>query len=53
MNSGGNGIEKARTAGKYRGRAVDLERYNAINRLLASGSSWNVVEKTINAAAVR
>jgi hypothetical protein len=26
---------------------VDLERYNAINRLLASGSSWNVVQKTI------
>jgi DNA invertase Pin-like site-specific DNA recombinase len=41
------GIEKARTAGKYRGRMVDLERYNAINRLLASGSSWNVVQKTI------
>ena len=41
------GIEIARTAGKYRGRMVDLERYNAINRLLASGSSWNVVQKTI------
>ncbi|MDD5461637.1 MAG: hypothetical protein PHG00_08395 [Methylococcales bacterium] len=26
---------------------VDLKRYNAINRLLASGSSWNVVQKTI------
>jgi len=50
MNSAGNGkqgIEKARSAGKYRGRMVDLERYNAINRLLASGSSWNVVQKTI------
>ena len=41
------GIEKARIAGKYRGRMVDLERYHAINRLLASGSSWNVVQKTI------
>lgn len=41
------GIEKARSAGKYRGRMVDLERYNAINRLLASGSSWIVVQKTI------
>ena len=41
------GIEKARTAGKYRGRIVDLERYNAINRLLESGSSWNLVQKTI------
>ena len=41
------GIEKAQTAGKYRGRKIDQERYNAINRLLASGNSWNVVQKTI------
>lgn len=41
------GIEKARIAGKYRGRMVDLERYNTINRLMASGSSWNDVQKTI------
>jgi hypothetical protein len=41
------GIEKAQAAGKYRGRKIDHERYNAINRLLASGSSWNVVQKTI------
>jgi len=41
------GIEKAQAAGKYRGRKIDQERYSAINRLLASGSSWNVVQKTI------
>ena len=41
------GIEKAQAAGKYRGRKIDQERYHAINRLLASGNSWNVVQKTI------
>ena len=41
------GIVKAQAAGKYRGRKIDHERYNAINRLLASGSSWNIVQRTI------
>jgi DNA invertase Pin-like site-specific DNA recombinase len=41
------GIAKARAAGKYRGRQVDQSRYGAINRLLASGSSWTVVQRTI------
>lgn len=41
------GIDKAKAAGKYRGRKVDQMRYDAINRLLASGSSWNVVQKTV------
>lgn len=41
------GITKARAAGKYRGRKIDVERYNAINRLLASGSSWSVVQRTV------
>lgn len=41
------GIEKAQAAGKYRGRKVDQERYSAINRLLASGNSWSVVQNTI------
>ena len=41
------GIAKARTAGKYRGRKIDQERYNTINRLLASGSSWSVVQRTV------
>lgn len=42
------GIAKAKTEGKYRGRKVNQERYEAINRLLASGNSWNVVQKTLN-----
>ena len=41
------GIAKAKSAGKYRGRKIDQERYNAINRLLASGSSWSVVQRTV------
>lgn len=41
------GIAKAKTAGKYRGRQVDKTRYDAINRLLASGSSWSVVQRTV------
>ena len=41
------GIEKAKAAGKYKGRQVDQARYAAINRLLASGSSWSVVQKTV------
>jgi DNA invertase Pin-like site-specific DNA recombinase len=41
------GIEKAQAAGKYRGRKIDRERYHAINRLLASGNSWNIVQRTL------
>nr|WP_084010161.1 recombinase family protein [Pandoraea oxalativorans] len=41
------GIAKAKLAGKYLGRQVDYTRYGAINRLLASGSSWSVVQRTI------
>nr|WP_206668185.1 recombinase family protein [Pseudomonas caspiana] len=41
------GIAKARANGKYRGRQVDQNRYGAINRLLASGSSWSQVQRTI------
>ncbi|MBO9757964.1 recombinase family protein, partial [Xanthomonas phaseoli] len=41
------GIAKAKVAGKYRGRQIDRARYGAINRLLASGSSWSVVQKTV------
>jgi len=43
------GIEKAKVAGKYRGRQVDQTRYGAVNRLLASGSSWSEVQRTIGA----
>ncbi|UNW12855.1 recombinase family protein [Xanthomonas phaseoli pv. phaseoli] len=45
------GIAKAKVAGKYRGRQIDRARYGAINRLLASGSSWSVVQKRWDAAA--
>ncbi len=41
------GIAKARIAGKYRGRKIDQERYDTINRLLASGSSWSIVQRTV------
>lgn len=41
------GIAKAKAAGKYRGRKIDKNRYDAINRLLASGSSWSVVQRTV------
>ena len=41
------GIAKAKLEGKYGGRQIDEERYAAINRLLASGSSWSVVQRTI------
>lgn len=41
------GILKARAEGKYRGRRVDTARYDAINRLLASNSSWSEVERII------
>lgn len=42
------GIAKAKVAGKYRGRQVDQARYDAINRLLASGSSWTMVQRTVS-----
>jgi len=41
------GIIKAKAAGKYRGRQINKVRYDAINRLLLSGSSWSQVPKTI------
>lgn len=41
------GIAKAKSAGKYQGRQIDLGRYDAIRRLLASGNSWSVVQRTV------
>lgn len=41
------GIAKARVEGKFRGRRVDVARYEAINRLLASNSSWSEVERIV------
>ncbi len=40
------GIEKARAAGKYRGRSINQHRHDTINRLIASGSSWGCVALT-------
>ncbi|STK82960.1 resolvase domain-containing protein [Escherichia coli] len=49
MNNDGNarkqGIEKARKDGKYKGRKPNQARYDAINRLIESGSSWSQVQK--------
>lgn len=41
------GIEKARKEGKYRGRQINQVRYDAINKLLSSGSSWSQVQKIL------
>lgn len=41
------GIQKAKTAGKYHGRKINQARYDAINRLLSSGNSWSIVQKTL------
>lgn len=37
------GIEKAKTAGLYRGRQADTDRHERIRELLASGLSWSKV----------
>ncbi|MCV5919216.1 resolvase, partial [Escherichia coli] len=34
------GIAREKREGKYKGRQVNQSRYDAINRLIASGSSW-------------
>lgn len=39
------GINKAQKEGKYKGRQVNQARYDAINRLLDSGSSWSQFRK--------
>ncbi|HHY1028415.1 TPA: recombinase family protein, partial [Escherichia coli] len=39
------GISKAKKEGRYKGRQANKERYDAINRLLDSGSSWSQVQK--------
>ncbi|WCE16374.1 recombinase family protein [Enterobacter ludwigii] len=38
------GISKAQKDGKYKGRRANQSRYDAINRLLESGSSWSQVQ---------
>lgn len=37
------GIEKAKTAGKYRGRPENISRNRAIENMLRSGHSWNSI----------
>lgn len=44
------GIEKAKTAGLYKGRQVDAERHATIGQLLDSGLSWSKVCKTTGAS---
>ncbi|HBW0966173.1 TPA: recombinase family protein [Klebsiella pneumoniae] len=39
------GISKAKREGKYKGRQANQARYDAINRLLDSGSSWSQVQE--------
>lgn len=41
------GIARARSEGKYKGRKVNQSRHDAINRLLDSGSSWTQVQKVL------
>jgi DNA invertase Pin-like site-specific DNA recombinase len=41
------GIATAKAAGKYQGRKADHTRYDAINRMLASGNSWATVQQTL------
>lgn len=41
------GIATAKAAGKYQGRKADQTRYDAINRMLASGNSWATVQCTL------
>lgn len=43
----GQGIAKAKAAGKYRGSQINKDRYDAINKMLASGISWTGVQRTI------
>lgn len=41
------GIARAKREGKYTGRKVNQSRYDAITRLIASGSSWSQVQKVL------
>jgi DNA invertase Pin-like site-specific DNA recombinase len=41
------GIAKAKAAGKYTGRKINQERYDAINRLVASGTSWSAIQRIV------
>lgn len=41
------GIARAKREGKYKGRQVNQSRYDAINRLIESGSSWSQVQRVL------
>lgn len=41
------GIDRAKREGKYKGRKVNQSRYDAINKLIASGSSWSQVQNIL------
>ncbi|EKN3891428.1 TPA: recombinase family protein [Yersinia enterocolitica] len=41
------GITRAKSEGKFKGRQPNQARYDAINKLLASGSSWSQVQKVL------
>lgn len=41
------GIDRAKREGKYKGRKVNQSRYDAINKLLSSGSSWSQVQNIL------
>ena len=42
------GIEKAKTAGKYRGRPVDSELHGRISKLLRSGMSYTDIQQALS-----
>ena len=44
------GIEKAKAAGKYRGRPVDQKRHENIRTMLAKGHSWSEVARITGAS---
>ena len=41
------GVKKAKEAGKYRGRPVDIELHTKIKGLLLDGKSWSYIEKLL------
>lgn len=42
------GIEKAKTAGKYRGRPIDTDLHERISKLLRSGMSYSDIQQTLS-----
>ena len=42
------GIVKALAQGKYSGRKANIDRYNAINRLLENNCSWSEIQRVVS-----